>query len=87
MHNVHNRSWGLAILENGTSSRRAQEHSTTASPPCNIRSLTASDIPFGETTMPPDPAPTVSSQPRQFLPRTAAQKVIATGTSILISFF
>ena len=29
---VRRRSWGLAILLKGTSSRRAQEHSTTATP-------------------------------------------------------
>ena len=37
------RSCGLVILLNGISSRRAQEHSTTASPPCKIYSRSAGD--------------------------------------------
>lgn len=47
---VRNRSCGLAIFANGTSSRRAQEHSTTASPPPRISARSAGLItvePFG----------------------------------------
>lgn len=38
---IQRRSWGLAIFANGTSSKRAQEHSTTANPACSIISRSA----------------------------------------------
>lgn len=47
---AHNRSWGLAILLNGTSSSLAQEHSTTANPFAATMSLSAGltgKVPFG----------------------------------------
>ena len=47
---VHSRSCGLAILLNGTSSKRAQEHSTTARPAASTIGLSEGDIgnvPFG----------------------------------------
>jgi hypothetical protein len=50
LKDLRKRSFGLAILVNGTSSKRAQEHSTTARPEAWTMSRSdgeTGDVPFG----------------------------------------